>query len=682
MSLSDDHPNLNPTGFDPEFATTEGWYAMYRAAGFQVVPCKDKRPDLSRWADFQENLVADVIFKRWAGTGNERKADMGMITGPCSGNTLVLDLDVHTHPEAQQWWQNLIDAENSGIEPETVEQITGGGGRQKLFRAPPGYRVPTNRTGIGVDIRGHAGFAVLPPTKHASGNVYDWASMHGPWEYPIADAPQWLLDAIEALVGEHGGHQSNGAHTASPDADYDAFGNVQDGREVVMRDCVWRAILERYRDSPIKPPDAASMIMAKEAYEGYERKVTSRLPDVPLREGLEQEGRGPTAFYGKWRATMRHWGSDRMKAEAARPNPKQQEIIRAEPPKIDPETGKPFPLVLTAAEFVAGFTPPAYLIDGMVQRGYLYSMTARTHHGKTAIAMYISQAIARGEEMHGRKVKGGTVLFLAGENPDDIRARYLVLAETYGFEAEKIKMRFIAGVVDITARIAEIKAAADAIPDLMLVVVDTAAAYFLGDETNSNAQQGAFARVLRGLTFLNGKPAVLCNCHPVKNAIRENLVPMGGSAFLNEVDGNLTLWANSEKQVMMHWLGKFRGPEFNPIAFELSVASSPRVKDAEGRLMPSVVAKPISEMTLEAGEVVQESDENKIMRLIYDNPKASFSTLAEKAGFMSEGQPNKGKVQRIVDRLKDDKMLEKHRGWSKYRLTKKGEKEIGVTDDD
>jgi len=33
----------------------------------------------------------------------------------------------------------------------------------------------------------------------------------------------------------------------------------------------------------------------------------------------------------------------------------------------------------------------------------------------------------------------------------------------------------------------------------------------------------------------------LVNCHPVKNASRDNLLPMGGSAFLNEVDGNLTL---------------------------------------------------------------------------------------------------------------------------------------------
>jgi hypothetical protein len=50
---------------------------------------------------------------------------------------------------------------------------------------------------------------------------------------------------------------------------------------------------------------------------------------------------------------------------------------------------------------------------------------------------------------------------------------------------------------------------------------------------------------------------------------------MGGSAFLNEVDGNLTLWATAERQMTLHWQGKFRGPEFEPMTFELEVPRAP-----------------------------------------------------------------------------------------------------------
>src|SRR5258707_7183929 len=50
--------------------------------------------------------------------------------------------------------------------------------------------------------------------------------------------------------------------------------------------------------------------------------------------------------------------------------------------------------------------------------------------------------------------------------------------------------------------------------------------------------------------------------------------------------GNLTLWADAEKQVSLHWLGKFRGPEFEPLAFELRMTDSARVHDADGRNLP------------------------------------------------------------------------------------------------
>jgi hypothetical protein len=213
------------------------------------------------------------------------------------------------------------------------------------------------------------------------------------------------------------------------------------------------------------------------------------------------------------------------------------------------------------------------------------------------------------------------------------------------------------------------------------VIVDTAAAYFPGDETNSNSQQGAYARLLRQLTFLPGKPAVLVNCHPVKNASRDNLLPMGGSAFLNEVDGNLTLWATAERQTTLHWLGKFRGPEFEPMTFELEVVDSTRVIDAEGRLMPSVVARPVSEFELQTNEGKQESEENMLMRAVASDRNMSIANLAIRCGFIgATGQPQKSKVHAMCGRLVEEKLLER-RG-NKYRITAKGKREIGWKDGD
>ena len=199
----------------------------------------------------------------------------------------------------------------------------------------------------------------------------------------------------------------------------------------------------------------------------------------------------------------------------------------------------PLPLVLTDEQFAKGFKPPDYLVDGMIQKSYLYSLTGPTGHGKTPTAMLLGVKVARGLPFHGRETSQGGVLFLAGENPDDIRARYIALAEHEGFELGTVRYHFVDGVIDIAASMPAIRAEAAKIPNLSVVIVDTAAAYFMGEEGNSNEQQKWFARLLRELIKLPGKPAVVVNCHPVKNATQDNLVPMGGSAFLNEVDGNL-----------------------------------------------------------------------------------------------------------------------------------------------
>jgi hypothetical protein len=682
------HHAFCPPDFDPDFASPADWACMYRTLGLQVIPSwipgettgPWKRPKLSEWTEYHHKLAPQTTFDRWYAPGGEHvtRDNLGIVTGEASGNVFVLDFDDHKGPQADQWWRGLISVENNNINPETAEQQTGGGGRQKLFRAPTNYHVPTNRTSLGIDIRGQAGFAVMPASLHESGRHYQWAPGCAPWEIPIAIAEPWLLDAVEALAGAYGGDQGSTPHehTASPGSDYDGFGNVQDGREKVMRDVVWRAVLELYRQSPIPPPIEVWLPAAEKAYEVYERRVTSRIVGVSKFEGLEREGRGPTAFRQKWRATLRHWGSPRMVAEAAKPNPKPKDEPPPQPPPINPKTGQPLPLLLNAEQFIDGFTPPAYLIDGILQRGYLYSLTARTGHGKTAVAMYVAQCVARAENMHGRAVKQGTVLLLAGENPDDIRARFLVLGEAYGFVPEQLKMRFIAGVVNIATRMVEIRAEADAIDDLVLVIVDTAAAYFPGDETNSNSQQGAYARLLRELTFLHGKPAVLVNCHPIKNAAQDNLLPMGGSAFLNEVDGNLTLWADAERQVSLHWLGKFRGPEFEPLAFELRMADSVRVHDADGRLMPSVVAVPVADLTMEEGRRKLENDENRVLKIMAASPNATFEQIAVRCGFVNEGRPSRSKVQRIIKSLLEFSFVSKHRN-GKYKLTKKGETEIG-----
>src|SRR5262249_32228280 len=201
-------------------------------------------------------------------------------------------------------------------------------------------------------------------------------------------------------------------------------------------------------------------------------------------------------------------------------------------------TALPTRLALSSAEFVAGFTPPDYLIVGWLQRRFVYSLTAATGDGKTAIALLITLMISRGFKLGKLDFKCGRVLYFAGENPDDVRMRWLATTQQFGLAPEDIdNVYFVPGVFKFT-QISERIREEMVTRELALVVVDTSAAYFETDDENNNMQALAHAKRLRELSRLPGGPTVLICCHPTKNA--ESLVPRGGGAFLNEVDGNLT----------------------------------------------------------------------------------------------------------------------------------------------
>ena len=427
--------------FDPEFAEPAQWAAMYRACGLQIIPCYMpqeaaagapwKRPKLAEWVDLKETLVSATAFALWYGPQGSYAArrNMGIITGPASGRVFVIDFDDHKTPAAAAWWRALIAVENNNIDPETVEQRTGGGGRQKLFRYPAGWHAPTNRTAIGVDIRGHGGFAVLAPSQHESGKDYEWLPGRAPWEIEIADAPQWLLDAVEALVEAYGGDQGGGSRertTAPPGGDTDAFGNKVDGREVVMFRTVWREVLEWYRECPIEPPAAQWQARAELAYLVYERKVTTRIAG-DKRAGLEREGRGPAAFWQKWRATMRHWGSPKMVADAAKPDPnpdpgsydhaadfEQAQERAREQAKADPKAGTYERLYVRD---IKAMPDPVWVIDDLIIEQSLGFIFGPPGSLKTFIAIDIGLHLACAKpEWWGRSLqRRGAVIYVCSE---------------------------------------------------------------------------------------------------------------------------------------------------------------------------------------------------------------------------------------------------------------------------
>ena len=86
---------------------------------------------------------------------------------------------------------------------------------------------------------------------------------------------------------------------------------------------------------------------------------------------------------------------------------------------------KPPPRLMSVADFAKGFVAPEFLVEGIVQRGYCYSLAAPTGTGKTAVALGLGFSVATGRPFGRARTERGRVAFFAGENPDDVRGRVL-----------------------------------------------------------------------------------------------------------------------------------------------------------------------------------------------------------------------------------------------------------------
>ena len=193
------------------------------------------------------------------------------------------------------------------------------------------------------------------------------------------------------------------------------------------------------------------------------------------------------------------------------------------------------PLVVSSKDFIQSFVPPDYLIDGLIQRRFLYSLTGNTGAGKTAIALRLGAHVALGEPLGDYEIEKGRAL--------------------------------------------------------------------------------------------------------------------------------------SE----LHWQGKFRGPEFEPISFELHLIEAKKLTDSKGRPIRTVLALPLSEEDRAALEARQDQDGNFILTLMSSKPGLSLMDMAKALAWKNaKGQPDKRRIQKGVERLRRSKRAAFDTNTKRYKLTENG----------
>lgn len=486
--------------FEDDFASPLDYAHLYRKLGLQVVPAYQprevanfKRPYLQEWRDYTKELISDDTYNEWFGPEGKyiHRQNLGIVTGVGSRPYFIVDLDYHSHPDAAIWWAGCEDSQTNAGELDTPTQTTGGGGKQKLYIAPEGWTPRTVKTSIGVDIRGVGGFAMMPPSIHASKKHYEWDAGFEPWNIEVAVAPEWFCEQIDRVIDLYGGTPSRagGVVTQSPDHVFTPYGQLQDGREDYMTRMIWGRILDLYRECPIIVSGKQEETAKNELFQNYVDHVASRLHEgLSKAESLEKEGRGRTLFDQKWKAAKKQWDG-KVSEHAAKPKsdvkPPKSDFVKTieevskkviEEFSAKEESSDQAEEIDLESEFISDFREkvsnkmivenlqrprnlfhclsvseilnmpdPVFVLEGLIVEealGFIIGVPGCT---KSFYTINLGLAIAAGKESHwGRKIyKHGPVLYISTEGKADFKFRLLAWEKETGISIKDIPFSLI-----------------------------------------------------------------------------------------------------------------------------------------------------------------------------------------------------------------------------------------------
>lgn len=682
-----------------DFAKRE--YPVFPCKNIPENPAQHKAPLTKN--GFKDATTNPTQIRRW--WTRYPDALIGIPTGAVS-RFAVLDLD---KKNGKNGFLHVPDWRE--ISPFIVQ--TGSGGAHLYFRDDERLYTVTNALGLsGVDIKAKGGYIIAPPSPGYTvikGRFWDpfpkWPEHLMPPERPLnakpGTQPQAHIDDVRDAV----------AVIPNDDVAWDdwkkvglaiwaATGGSAEGYEVFRE---WSEKSGKYdarttekawdqisRSPPTSIGFGSLFYMAREAEPEWEMRWRQRQDERWRVEEAQIVAELAAASavltpelieeHLAWvRETVAQRADDRPESEG------EASSVESEPsPPQTPEgsaapAGPRLSLLKTAEQFVRDFVPPDYLIDGVLQRRFIYSLTAPTNSGKTAVALRIAVHVALGLPLNGREVMQGNVVYFAGENADDVRMRFMKQCEDLKREQKDMPVLFLDTREQLSSATVKTLLHSDTVAfrPVSLVVVDTSFAFFEGKDENANTDAIAHARMLRELiTVVAGGPTILVTCHPTKTPDMTNLIPRGGGAFLNEVDGNLGLVKTGMTlEMSAHY--KFRGAAFAPISFRLCPGTTPSLKDSRGRLLPTITAEPITAAEREAIDERADANMDRVLAAMDKNPDISIADIAKQLGWTySTGEPDKSAVTRLIKTAAIEKLVKKT--GKKWTLTKEGREAVAA----
>lgn len=181
---------------------------------------------------------------------------------------------------------------------------------------------------------------------------------------------------------------------------------------------------------------------------------------------------------------------------------KIDELIRRAQRYQIPEEQRAPRLLVPANEIIANMREPEMVVHGMLERDTIASLVGKWGGGKTAVALDVSLRVATGLPVHGRAVRRGLVVYVAGEGQGGFGRRISAWAAhnqipmqdvPFYMTRSAVPMPDSNGPAALQTEIAEVAESLNLEPQI--IVLDTLARNLNGDE-NSSADMGAFVQAI------------------------------------------------------------------------------------------------------------------------------------------------------------------------------------------
>jgi hypothetical protein len=389
----------------------------YLTLGFSVIPLRfnSKQPALDSWNEFQTRRPTPEEVQKWWGDGHQH--GVAIVCGKVS-NLVVLDVD---------------DEAKFGVALKTIGETLPD---TPIVRTRKGwhlfFRYPANRivrrhdrlSDWGAELRGDGCYVVAPPTV-IDGKRYHWAKRNGRLmalgEVPIAECPDWLLNAFGVPFADEQ-NEPDTVRLSQPISQSANGNSLTDEQRRALKSILIRLWVEGQRHglalglagllakSGIAKDEALALLreIAEEAHDDEWRDRERALKDTfdRLWKGKEVVG---------YRRLEEIVGDQTAKVIAA--------IVSPQKPNNDRQ---PIGL-LTLAEWderLAHISQGCWLVEGLLQAGWLLVINARPKVGKSIVAVNLATALAEGTPFLNLPTSPCAVVYVDLERPIETLNRF------------------------------------------------------------------------------------------------------------------------------------------------------------------------------------------------------------------------------------------------------------------